>query len=131
MFTLFESTLVSCELNESLENLSLYFDFGSPARIVSETPYTVRFWGFGANDLARLLSSLPTERAVILDLTNWDSYGTLPPEFQQLIRRPAGVKWIVSSKWAGSLIRLGADPASIDVREDANCTPPQMRFARR
>jgi hypothetical protein len=135
LFTVFESTLVSCELNESLEHLALYFHFGLPARIVSETPYAVRFWGgFTAtddNDLARLLASLPRDRPVTFDLTNWDSEGTLPPQFQQLITGMPRLKWIVSPKWAGTLSRLGADRANIEVREGPNCTLQRTRFARR
>jgi hypothetical protein len=137
LFTVFESTPVSCELNESLENLTLYFPFGPPARIVSETPYVVRFWGrFTAGDdsnLARLLSIAPRDRPVTLDLTNWDSEGTLPVRFQRLITSMprAKFRWIVSPQWAGTLTRLGVDRASIEMRDGPKCTPRRWRFARR
>jgi hypothetical protein len=82
---MFEATPVSCELNESLEQLSLYFHFGLPTRIVSEAPYTVRFWGWFTashdNDLVRLLASLPEGKPVSFDLTNWDNAGALPLGF--------------------------------------------------
>jgi len=134
VFTVFEATPVSCELNESLELLSLYFSFGPPWRTVSQTPYTVRFWGsFSVShhkELAGFLASLPQGKPVALNLTNWDSEGTLPLPFQDLRFSGRQVRWIVPSKWAGSLTRLGVDPAHIEVHEGPYCTQPRTRFAR-
>src|SRR5690349_2524494 len=64
LFSLFETTAVSCELNEYLEQLATYFRFGLPGRIVNNSPLTVRFYGGlsvkSQDDLHALLKRIST-----------------------------------------------------------------------
>jgi hypothetical protein len=138
LFTVLESVPVSCALNESLEQLALYFHFGLPVRIISEPTYTVRVYGGVTGeheeDFARLLSSLPTDKSVTFDFTNWDGDEMPHPQLQRLIMSIAAKKnarWVASPSLAGTLQRLGVDKAHVKAIEGPNCPLQRMRFARR
>jgi hypothetical protein len=112
VFTLFESTAVSCELNEYLEQLATYFSFGLPARIISGVPYTVRLYGaLSINHeaaVAHLLSSLPTDTQIQFDITNFYGMGTLLyPQFRKLLTRFPAISWTASAHSAKMLAEIG------------------------
>jgi len=139
IFALFEAGPVSCELNEALEQLALYFEFASPARIVTEPAATLRIYGFigQAHDalLTRLLGSLPTDQPLQIDFTNYYAvHTTPPPRLQRLIMDLAAnqrVKWLAGSEFAGTLRRFGVDKKRIETVEGPNCPLQRTRFARR
>jgi hypothetical protein len=96
----------------------------------------VRLWGDSqAEDpeWARLLASIPADMAAILDLTNWDSEGTLPPQFQRLTTRTPPIRWIVSPKWGETLKRRAwTGPTSTSGKaQAASCSRRASRGAER
>jgi hypothetical protein len=112
VFTLLESTTPSCELNIYLESLASYFHFGLPARVIRGPPLTVRFYGGlsinHADDPAALLSSLPVDVPLEIDMTNVGGMGTLLyPQFQTLLPREPPAKWLAYPPAAARLQELG------------------------
>lgn len=121
VFSLLESTAPSCELNEYLEWLAIYFSFGLPARVTSGPLFSIRFYGALStnekSELERLVVSLPTDRPIMIDMTNFSRMGTLLyPQFQLLLSRVASVSWLASPEAAQQLVELGVKPETIDVR---------------
>jgi hypothetical protein len=138
LFTVLESVPVSCTLNESIEQLALYFHFGLPVRVALEPTYTVRVYGSVSGeheeDFARLLRTLPTDKSVTYDFTNWDGDKMPHPQLQRLIMSVAATKnarWIASPSLADTLQRLGVNKARVKAIEGPNCPLQRTRFARR
>jgi hypothetical protein len=139
VFALFEAGPVSCELNEALEELALYFDFAAPVRIMSEPAATLRIYGFIGEEhdalLTRLVGTLPTDKPLQIDFTNYPAvHTTPPPRLQRLIMDLAAnrrVKWLAGSEFAGTLRRFGVDKTRIETVEGPNCPLQRTRFARR
>jgi hypothetical protein len=135
VFTLLESTTPSCELNIYLELLASYFHFGLPARLIREPPLTVRFYGGlsinHVDDLAALLSWLPVDVPLEIDMTNVGSLGTvLYPQLQTLLHREPPVKWLANPGAAHHLQELGVNSDQIEVPKSLHCLPAATRFSR-
>jgi hypothetical protein len=136
VFTLLESTTPSCELNEYLEWLATYFPFGLPARTIPGSPLIVRFygnlWSHDEDALEPLLMSLPTDAAIVIDMTNFNGMGAeLSSAFRDLASRNEQVKWLASPKLASQLRKLGIKPKTIEVKHEPQCLGPGTHFSRR
>jgi hypothetical protein len=109
-----------------LELLASYFHFGLPARLIREPPLTVRFYGGltinHVDDLAALLSSLPVDVPLEVDMTNVGSMGTvLYPQLKTLLHREPPVKWLASPGAAHHLQELGVNSDQIEVPKSLHC----------
>jgi hypothetical protein len=138
VFTLLESTTPSCELNNYLEQLTVYLQFGLPARVMPGKPFTIRFYGaLSINhwwEREGLLTSLPTDQELLIDMTNLSGMGTIfYPQFQALLKRVPVITWIASAEAGKQLAALGVNPEKIEIRQGANScgTLQGKRFARR
>jgi hypothetical protein len=136
VFALLESTTPSCELNVYLEQLSRYFPFSLPARIIRGSPLTVRFygglWSHDEDTLEPFLMSLPTDIPIQIDMSNFNGMGSeLSPTFKDLATRNPQVTWATSPNLAPQLRKLGIKPDTIQVPSDLHCLPLGTRFSRR
>jgi hypothetical protein len=135
VFTLLESITPSCELNIYLERLASYFHFGLPARVIRGPPLTVRFYGGlsinHADDLAALLSGLPVDVPLQVDMTNVGGIGTLLyPKFQILLLRDPPAKWLAYPSAVTRVQELGAKSNQIEVQKMPYCLTSGTRFSR-
>lgn len=103
------------------ESLEQYFDFGLPCRVTSTKPFEVRIYGglsLGDDEaLNTFLHALPTDKHMLIDLTNFNGMGTrFYPLFQHLLKRNPNVVWVASPKAHGfaQLLELGVARGRID-----------------
>jgi len=87
---------------EYFESLEQYFDFPLPCRITSRDPWEVRIYGVLSVDeertreLTQFLDSLPSDKPVLVDMTNFQGMGTFfYPLFRNLIKRNGQIVWVV------------------------------------
>ena len=81
-FLAIEETAASNQnLNEYLENLKGYFDYGLPIKQVNKSPLEFRIWGSltvnEEKELYEFLDSLPKKEPIIFDMTNFPGMGTI------------------------------------------------------
>lgn len=117
--------LTDTKSQEYLESLEQYFDFGLPCKKISDKPYEVRIYGsLSSNEeqeLNNFIQAIPSDRPVIIDMTNFQSMGTMfYPLFRRLIKRNKQLIW--ATKNATLLIELGVDTSQIE---------PDIQAARR
>lgn len=105
LFNLIEKAYNSQETINYIELLKGYFDFGLLVKHISNNPVEYRFYSHlsanEANQFYVLLESLPKDKPVILDLSNFLSgMGTMFYEdFRKLIDENPDVYWIVNSDY--------------------------------
>jgi hypothetical protein len=136
VFATLEKTDPSCKMVNYLELLSMYFHYGLKARITSQNPVTLRFHGGLATgfetELDRLLGSLPTDRPVLMDMTNLD--GMTPqifPRFRGLLNQGERVTWLASTPdVVKELQQMGVDRGRIEVVKWPYCSEERPRFVR-
>jgi hypothetical protein len=136
VFSALESTAPSCLLNAYLEQLSTYFSFGLPARVLPGPPLTLRFYGSLTithdEDLERLIGSLPADTPITIDMTNLNGMGMLLySDFRPLLARSIEVHWITTPYSVTQLHEMGVTPAAIEVTQTLYCKGQPMRFSRR
>ena len=117
--------LTKTNAQEYFESLEQYFDFGLPCEKISDKPYEVRIYGgLSSNEeqeLSNFIQAIPSDRPVIIDMTNFQSMGTMfYPLFRSLIKRNKQLIW--ATKNATLLIKLGVDTSQIE---------PDIQVARR
>jgi hypothetical protein len=135
-FSLLESTTPSCLGNAYLEQLAIYFSFGTPLRRIVGPPLTLRIYGSltidHLHDFDQIVDSLPTNVPVSIDMTNFNGMGTLLyPSFRRLLSRTPAVKWKVSPSAARQLQEVGVAATDLDVVQGLYCAGQPMRFSRR
>lgn len=135
VFLLFEKTTVSCGLNEYLERLAGYFQFGLPAKVITTEPLTLRFYGsFSLNhyqDIQTLLSKLSKSESVRIDVSNFEGMGTMYyPDFQRLISKVPDISWTATQNSARMLAEIGVKPEKMRLIEGPSCSGERVRFAR-
>lgn len=136
LFSVLEATIPSCLLNAYLEQLSTYFGFGLPARVLPGPPLTLRFYGGLSIDhdeeLMHLIGSLPADTPLTIDMTNFAGMGLLLySDFQPLLARSIEVQWVATPHAATQLREIGVKSAAIDVTQTLYCKGQPMRFSRR
>jgi hypothetical protein len=103
---------------EYFESLEQYFDFPLPCKITSRDPWEIRIYGALSVDeestrqLTQFLDSLPSDKAVLVDMTNFQGMGTLfYPLFRDLIRRNEQIVWVTRDNT--ELLEIGVDKSKI------------------
>jgi hypothetical protein len=86
---------------EYFESLEQYFDFGLPCKIISTDPFEVRMYGSLSSDAAQELTTfihqLPSDRPILIDMTNFEGMGTMfYPLFQSLLKHNNRIVWVAS-----------------------------------
>jgi len=104
-------------LNAYLEQLATYFSFGLPARVLPGPPLTLRFYGRLSmdhdEDLGRLISSLPSDTPITIDMTNFGGMGMLLySTFRPLLARSIEVHWVATPISARQPHEIGVKPAA-------------------
>ncbi|MEM7809872.1 MAG: hypothetical protein AAF532_00135 [Planctomycetota bacterium] len=95
----------SCErptvVTDRLEQLHGYLHYGLPVRKIEGDPVTLRFFASLSYDqetvaeLQHLFSSLADQKAVIVDMTNFDGMGTAYyPVFREFIAADSELAWV-------------------------------------
>jgi hypothetical protein len=99
---------------EYFESLEQYFDFGLPCKIVNKDPWEARIYGVLSVDdestraLTEFLNSLPSDRPILIDMTNFQGMGTLfYPLFKELITRNKNIVWAAENN--EQLLEIGVD----------------------
>jgi hypothetical protein len=88
-------------------------------------------WSHDENALGPLLMSLPTDTAIVIDMTNFNGMGAeLSPAFRDLAFRNAQVKWLASPKLASQLRKLRIKSETIVVKQEPQCVAPGTHFSR-
>jgi hypothetical protein len=100
---------------EYFESLEQYFDFGLPCKVTSTNPFEVRMYGSLSSDneqeLTRFVEQLPSDRSILIDMTNFEGMGTMfYPLFQRLLARNPRIVW-VASKWSQKQLQELGVPA--------------------
>lgn len=103
---------------EYFESLEQYFDFGLPCKVTSTNPFEVRMYGGLSSDeeqeLTRFVQQLPSDRPVLIDMTNFEGMGTMfYPLFRRLLARNPRIVWVASKRSLAQLQELGVPAASI------------------
>lgn len=101
---------------EYFELLEQYFDFGLPCKITQERPLEIRIYGsLSSNEeqeLNKFVNDLPSDRSILIDMTNFNGMGTMfYPLFQNLIRRNDKIFW--ASTYKTQLKEIGVDTTKI------------------
>jgi hypothetical protein len=136
VFSVLEATTPSCLLNAYLEQLSTYFGFGLPARVLPGPPPTLRFYGSLSidhdEDLMHLIESLPADTPLTIDMTNFGGMGLLLYlDFHPLLARSIEVHWVATPQAATQLRKIGVKSAAIHVITSLYCEGQPMRCSRR
>jgi hypothetical protein len=110
----------SISLIEYIEQLSQYIDSGPiPVKVIGGEPFRVRFYGSLTSDhdmaLKELIERLPADKQIVIDMTNFNSMGTLLyPRFRDLNSRNQDIKWIASGKAKQQLLAIGVNEKDIE-----------------
>lgn len=101
---------------EYFESLEQYFDYGLPCKIISQNPYEIRIYGILSIDesyyLNNFIKSLPHDKPILIDMTNFQSMGTIfYPLFKNLTERNKNVLWATS--YTRQLKEIGVDTSTI------------------
>jgi hypothetical protein len=112
LFNLFESSFKTELTTNYIEHLKGYFDFGLLVKHISDNPLEYRFYdNLSENDydeLYKLLDSLPTDRPIIFDFSNFLGMGTMfYDDFEDLIDENPNIYWIVSDKSIQQIKEIG------------------------
>jgi hypothetical protein len=88
---------------EYFESLEGYFDFGLPCKIISTDPLEVRIYGTLSsnekNELIPFINQIPSEKRMIIDMTNFKSMGTMYyTDFKNLYNRNRKIIWVAKDK---------------------------------
>jgi len=104
-----------------IEQVSIYGDERPfPARIIGGNPFRVRFYGILSSgddkDLKKLIDGLPTDKPLVIDMSNFQGMGTiLYPRFRELIRRNPDITWISSREAKRQLLEIGVPERRIEI----------------
>jgi hypothetical protein len=136
IFSLLESTAPSCLFNAYLEQLAIYFSFGTPVRRSAGPPLTLRIYGSltidHVQDFDQIVDSLPANAPLLVDMTNFNGMGTLLyPSFRRLLARTPAVKWKVSPSASRQLQEVGVAATDLEMVQGLYCAGQPMRFSRR
>lgn len=136
IFSLLELTVPSCLFNAYLEQLAIYFSFGTPVRRIAGPPLTLRIYGSLTMDhvqeFDQIVDSLPANAPLLIDMTNSNGMGTLLyPSFRRLLGRTPVVKWKVSPSASRQLQEVGVAAADVEVVQGLYCAGQPIRFSRR
>jgi len=107
-------------LTEYIEQISIYNNERPfPARIFGGNPFRVRFYGMLSSgddkDLKKLIDGLPTDKPLVIDMSNFQGMGTiLYPRFLELIRRNPDITWISSREAKRQLLEIGVPEEKIE-----------------
>lgn len=101
---------------EYFESLEQYFSFGLPCKITNKDPLEVRIYGaLSSNEekeLNEFINSLPSDRPILIDMTNFESMGTMfYPLFRSLIKRNKNLVWV--TRHNEQLGEIGVDKNTI------------------
>jgi hypothetical protein len=104
-----------------IEHLEQYFDFDFPIKRVSNNPLKYRIYGALSVDdettkkLDDFIDSVPVDEPVIIDMSNFQSMGTLfYPNFKRLLKRNHNIKWLANEGTYEQLIDIGVKGAAIE-----------------
>jgi hypothetical protein len=103
LFDLVNPQELDDKFNTYYEQLSWYFDFGIPVRVIESNPKRLRIYcGLSSTmekDLRRAIKQIKPEEPLIVDMSNFDFMGILLcPVFRPLIERPGKTRWIASKR---------------------------------
>lgn len=101
LFNLIECSFKTDMANNYIEHLKGYFDFGLLVKHISDDPLEYRFYSHlssnEADEFYKLIESLPKDKPVIFDFSNFGGMGTMFYEdFEELIEENPYVYWIVN-----------------------------------
>ena len=118
---------------EYFEQLSSYFDFARPWRLIIDDPITIRFYSSlsisDAFELHRLFNSIPLKTPVVVDMTNFQGMGTLlHDDFQRFNSTHNVVTWLSSVAALEHLQQIGI-PAQKIVTEQKSKKPNKAEMA--
>lgn len=118
LFDFFESSFKTPETVGYLERLKGYFDFGLLVKKTSEHPLEYRLYSHltanEAEEFWLFLRSLPRDRPVVFDLTNFQVMGTMFYEsIRGFIIENPDVFWLVDGVTAGLAAAIGVYPDKI------------------
>ena len=104
-----------------IEQLEQYFDFGFPIKQISDNPLKYRIYGALSVDdettkkLDDFISSVPTDEPLVIDMSNFQSMGTLfYPNFQRLLGRNNQIKWLANEGAYQQLVEIGIKESDIE-----------------
>ena len=100
LFYLFESGFKKECTNNYIEQLKGYFDFGLLVKHISDNPLEYRFYSHlsdnEADEFYKLMESLPRNKPVIFDFSNFGGMGTMfYDDFEEFIEENQDVYWLV------------------------------------
>jgi hypothetical protein len=100
-FDLIESSFKTELANNYIEHLKGYFNFGLLVKRISDNPVEYRFYSHlssnEADEFYKLMESLPNDKPVIFDFSNFEGMGTMfYDDFEELIENNSHVYWIVN-----------------------------------
>lgn len=110
---------------EFLEQLFGYLSAGLPLKVFEETPRRFRLFGrlssYEGPPLEELFASIPPDEPVLMDLTGFESMGTiLHPLFARFHARPGRTAWWVNTPASRHLTEAGIPAACLHTdRESA------------
>ncbi|MFY7890861.1 MAG: hypothetical protein ACOVOW_18220 [Spirosomataceae bacterium] len=112
IFTLFEQSCKSASALNYLEHLKGYFDFGLQVKQISQNPLEYRFYGAltsgEQNEFYQLMDSLPLDKPVIFDFSNFKSMGTMfYTDFEEFIDKNPHVFWIAGKYSLRQITAIG------------------------
>lgn len=101
LINLAESSFKTEVANNYLEHLKGYFDFGLLVKYISDNPLEYRFYCYlssnEADEFYKLMDSLPKDKPIIIDLSNFQGMGTMfYDDFEELIQMNHYVYWLVN-----------------------------------
>ena len=100
LFYLFENSFKKEITNNYIEQLKGYFDFGLLIKHISDNPLEYRFYSHlsenEADEFYNLMESLPRNKPVIFDFSNFGGMGTMfYDDFEEFIDENPNVYWLV------------------------------------
>ena len=100
LFYLFENVFEKESTNNYIEDLKGYFDFGLLVKHISDNPLEYRFYSHlssnEAEEFYKLMESLPRNKPVIFDFSNFGGMGTMFYDtFEEFIEENPNVYWLI------------------------------------
>lgn len=118
IFYLMENAFKTESSINYIERLKNYFDFGLLVKHISDNPIEYRFYGsLSSNEkeeFYNLMKSLPDDKLIIFDFSNFERMGTMfYSDFQLLISRNPRVYWLVNESSKKQVLEMGVKPDRI------------------
>jgi hypothetical protein len=114
IFNLLEHSYKLESTNNYIEILKGYFDFGLCVKRMSDNPLEYRFYSHlssnEADEFYKLMESLPRDKPVIFDFSNFGGMGTMfYDDFEDFIEENPNVYWIVNNHTIKQINEIGVE----------------------